>query len=169
MRLDHAAGFVTVNEATAYVSADSDDDAMAAHDDLAKRMRELAAQVVRDGGWAPSRLAAAVGSDPQNGTFKRALGMLLASGEWDATGATRGRRVCPSDLGQTQTALPMGLNGLNEEADENLDSQAKSDGHDLGQASDNGAARIAGAADPDWQPYPTGDPAPEDDDEGWDR
>ena len=50
MRLDHAAGFVTVNEATAYVSADSDDDAMAAHDDLAKRMRELAAQVVRDGG-----------------------------------------------------------------------------------------------------------------------
>jgi AAA domain len=78
---------------------------------MAERMRALAEQVATDGGWPPSRLAAAVGTNQNSGTFKRALGHVLAGGS-GATGYGKSRRVHPHESGQSGISLgdsPIGL------------------------------------------------------------
>jgi hypothetical protein len=72
----------------------------------AGRIRALAAPVAREGGWPPKQLAAAVGETQDSGTFKRALALLYAADEWEATGATTARRIRPlgPSLGPSQQA-----------------------------------------------------------------
>jgi hypothetical protein len=111
-------GFMTVGEADPYVSLDDtdgdQDPSDAAPELMAERIRMLAELVKADGGWAPSRLAETVGANRKSSTFQRALKLLIDAGEWVAEGATRNRRVRPSDLRHSADPLsdfPNGANG----------------------------------------------------------
>lgn len=66
-------------------------------DALAGQLRALAPQVRVDGGWAPHKLAAAVGRSQDDWSFKQALKALEDGGEWVAEGTTRDRRWRPAD------------------------------------------------------------------------
>ena len=85
---------------------------------VAARIRALADQVRADveaGGWPPGRIAAAVGRDPADGTFARALKLVQADGGWEATGATTSRRYRPSaTLATLADPLRDGRNGESE-------------------------------------------------------
>ena len=74
---------------------------------LAGRIRELAPQVARDGGWPKKQLAAAVNETPTSGTLNRALALLYATEEWESIGATRAIRIGPlgTNWEGAQTAL----------------------------------------------------------------
>ncbi len=78
-----------------------------ADEQLADRIDALADQVRRDGGWQPKRLAAAVGRSQDDGTFKRALNLLLGRGAWTGNGNGRGRRLRPSEE-SGQPGQPLG-------------------------------------------------------------
>jgi hypothetical protein len=100
-RLAKTAGFVSIEAAEPFQKAEVDDEPVPAPEALADRIRALAPQVLADDGWAPSRVAEAVGAKQRSGTFKRAIGALLESGEWDASGHGRARRLRPAnELGQ---------------------------------------------------------------------
>jgi len=75
---------------------------------LAQAIRSLAPQTPREEGWTPSRLAAAVGSNRESGTFKRAVRALLDSGEWEAEGEGKARRLRPRQPGQPGQPLGNG-------------------------------------------------------------
>ena len=96
LRLTKLAGFVSIEGAEAFESGQATDveqsDMVPAHEELADRIRGLADQPGDDGWWSPAGLAQAVDSRQQNGTFKKALALLVEAGEWEATGATRRRR-----------------------------------------------------------------------------
>jgi hypothetical protein len=110
------AGFMTLAEAEPFTSGTSDDGevAAAAHEAIADRMRSLAALVSEDGGWSPKRLATALGTTQDNGTFKRACALVIESGEWVDRGKTRARLLRPSDSGQLGIPLGDGPNARNE-------------------------------------------------------
>jgi 5S rRNA maturation endonuclease (ribonuclease M5) len=102
---------------------DDEDDGQSMPDYLAGRIRALADQVREDGGWPPSRLAAAVGRQRDDGTFKRALGVVLAEG-WTAAGEGKARRVHPPRTGPPGQPLgddPVGPVACNEVAQSRLD------------------------------------------------
>ncbi len=112
LRMGTVAGRFTVSNAEAYQGVD---DGPSAEEQLAERIDALADQVCTDGGWAPGRLAVAVGSDQQSGTFKRALKLLEDRGAWRSGGSTRDRRWQPSDdsghSGHPHRNGPSGPNG----------------------------------------------------------
>jgi hypothetical protein len=112
-------GFMTMREAepfTGGVSDGEDEDARAAHEVMADRLRLLAALVRADDGWSPKRLADALGRTPTDGTFQRARNLLLESGEWEQIGTTRNRRLRPVDSSQSSLPLGNGGNGWNQDA-----------------------------------------------------
>jgi hypothetical protein len=109
------AGFMTMAEAVPYAGADQsgeEDKAPPADEVMAERIRVLAGQIDMNGGWLPSRLAAAVGSSQRSGTFQRALGLVLADG-WTVTGETKARRIRPPDSRQSHQPLWDGADGAN--------------------------------------------------------
>ncbi len=113
------AGFMVVGPAEPFEGASADADAkeLRAEERLADRIRDLAMNVLAEPhGWTPARLAAAVGSDPANGTFKGAVRMLVDGGEWEATGATKARRLRPVDSGDSGKPLRDRPNRSNQEA-----------------------------------------------------
>lgn len=65
---------------------------------LKSEIRKLAAKV-DDPGWAPLKLAAAVGRPADDRSFKQAIGELVEAGEWAKTGATKSVKYRPSDSG----------------------------------------------------------------------
>ena len=75
------------------------DGAVTAEDHLVERIERLVNAVAVEDGWAPSRLAGAVGSR-NTGTFKRAMGGLLESGAWIARGEGPARLFLPSGHGR---------------------------------------------------------------------
>ena len=84
---------------------DGDEQAQTIADRLTQTIRALAPQVASEGGWSPGKLALALGRSQQDRGFREALGGLLASGEWEAIGKTRNRRVRPSaDSGHSGTS-----------------------------------------------------------------
>jgi hypothetical protein len=81
---------------------DDDDDGdggggTTAEDVLVEKVNRLVDAVTAEGGWAPGRLAQAVGSDRDTGTYKRAIGSLLESGAWMAEGDGKARRLRPTE------------------------------------------------------------------------
>ena len=104
------AGFMTLAAAEPFAGTRDEADSEAAPETawevMTDRIRALADQVRRDGDWPPKQLAAAVGSTPDHGTFRAALGALLEAGEWVAAGQTRARRVRPADSGNS--GIPLG-------------------------------------------------------------
>jgi AAA domain len=108
-------GLLTLGETEPIKDADEEPEPTA-QDRLVGQIRLLAPQVRADldgGGWAPSRVAAAVGSKQDNRSFRAALKQLTEAGEWVAHGATRDRRVRPSDSGLRAHPLGEGTNGPN--------------------------------------------------------
>ena len=91
-----------------------------AEDRMADSIRALASQVAGEAGWEVNRLAEAVGTTPDSGTFKRAIGGLIESGEWEAEGHTRGGRFRPTIRAIQANPVGDGPNGLNDEAAERL-------------------------------------------------
>ena len=90
---------------------DDDDDESDATPQLAEaalveKINLLAGAVAAEGGWLPSRLAAAVGTN-NTGTFKRAMSSLLDSGVWTASGDGPARRLTPAP-NQTRPDHPLG-------------------------------------------------------------
>jgi hypothetical protein len=117
LRLD-LVGDDTFNAAEPYEGGGGDDGEDGADERLAERIDALADQVRRDEGWSPARLAAAVGSRPDSGTFKRALKVLLDRGAWRSEGSTRNRRLRPSDdSGHSGQPLGNGPIGPNQNGD----------------------------------------------------
>lgn len=113
LRMGMVGGRFTV--ATAESHEDGSEDEPSADKRLAERIDRLADQVRADGGWPPTRLAAAVGSDQTSGTFKRAVKLLLDRGAWQSEGKTSARRLRPSDdLGHSGHSLGVGPNGPSE-------------------------------------------------------
>ena len=83
-------------------AAEEDDDgdvpsAPPAEHVLVEKINRLVDAVAAEGGWAPQRLAKAIGSDRESGTYKRAMGSLLERGDWSESGKSQARRVCPSE------------------------------------------------------------------------
>jgi hypothetical protein len=115
LRMGMADGCFTVRAADHHEEDGLDDsEGQGADEQLAGRIDGLADEVRTDGGWAPSRLAAAVGSDQRNGTFQRALRILLDRGAWESEGKTRNRRLRPSDGSHHRADLyGDGANGAN--------------------------------------------------------
>jgi hypothetical protein len=110
---------IAFSAAEPYESAGGDAaDGEDAAERLAERIDALADQVRRDGGWAPARLAAAVGSDQRSGTFQRAIKMLLDRGAWQSEGKTSARRLRPSDLRQSRQPYGDGVSGANQDDEE---------------------------------------------------
>ena len=95
------AGFMTMAEAEPY----GHDDGPPAHELVADEIRALHAQVRQDDGWAPRRVAEAIGRPRDDKTFKAALAQLIGSGEWEATGSTSDRTVRPAALGSSGTRI----------------------------------------------------------------
>jgi hypothetical protein len=102
------AGFMTLAEADPYTGPGGDGESVApsAAEVLAGVMRALGPKVRADGGWSPKKLAEAVGTTQNQGTFKVALASLVDPGEWVATGNTRSRLVRPAD--SVISAIPLG-------------------------------------------------------------
>jgi hypothetical protein len=115
-------GRFTVSSAERYEGGSDDGEEQSAEEQLVERIEALTDQVRADGdgGWTPARLAAAVGSKAQSGTFKRALSLLLGRGTWTGTGRGRSRRLRPStESGQPGQPLGNGPIGpIEEQADE---------------------------------------------------
>jgi hypothetical protein len=83
-------------------------------DFLAGRIRLLADLVRKDSGWAPLKLATAVGRSQDDRSFKQALKTLIDSGEWVAEGSTRARRSRPANSGHSGSSLKAWPEGPNQ-------------------------------------------------------
>jgi hypothetical protein len=90
LQFKKTAGFMTMSEAEPF---ERSADEPRAHEALADRIREMAGEV--NGGMSPADLAKRLGCDREGRPFKDAVRLLIESGEWEATGSTRSRRLHP--------------------------------------------------------------------------
>ncbi|HEY6892214.1 MAG TPA: AAA family ATPase [Solirubrobacter sp.] len=102
LQLEKVAGFVRWASAEPFERDERDDDDVepeppkpSKREQVAEVIRALGPQVLADDGWSPSRLAEAVGVEPDSGTFGRAVKLLVGNGEWDRFGTTSNRRLKP--------------------------------------------------------------------------
>jgi hypothetical protein len=87
LRLKWIAGFATMTETEAFLAPDDGEDegdtTPPVHAAMVEAIDALADTVRKDYAWPPGRIADAVGSTQQTGTFRRALRALVDSGRWD--------------------------------------------------------------------------------------
>ena len=102
-RIDKAAGFVALATAEPYEGGGESGETTA--DALADRMLGLIGRTP-EGGWIPRELAETLGVKPNSGTWYRALGRLIESGEVESVGQTSARRILPGPT--FATAEPIG-------------------------------------------------------------
>jgi hypothetical protein len=149
LRLKWIGGFATMVETEAFLAPDDEDgedEGAPVHEAMVASINALADTVRKDHAWPPARIADAVGTTQQNGTFRRALRALVDSGQWVSEGQTRSRVYRPKDDDSGHAARNPGPNPPDPLFP--LEEQGIDSGH---------------LPDPNWQKYDVGEP-PEDED-----
>jgi hypothetical protein len=106
LRLKWIGGFATMVETEAFLApddeGDGEDPTPPAHAAMVEAINALADTVRKDHAWPPGRIADAVGTEVNNGTFRRALRALVDSSQWVCEGQTRARVYRPKDDDSSQ-------------------------------------------------------------------